>query len=219
MIKNSIKKDHRNVRYSKKGLKTRERILAVATKMFARYGFAGTSMDDLSEKVGIKKASLYHHFPSKQDIYIELVDKVFSELIEIFHISFTSDDIEENAGIFLKRVMNYILKNQDYIRIFVRELLDENVPVKQISERYLPRLLEFSRDILKDGMRRGVVREGIDPIQLAFTLTGAIIIYFLFAPVIEPFIPNPLSKRAIEKRVRHIVDILMNGIRNRRKQK
>lgn len=201
----------------KRGLKTREKILKVATKLFAKYGFAGTSMDEISERVGIKKASLYHHFPSKQDIYFELVDRVLTEVLNIFQISFSSDDIVKDSEMFFMKIMDYISNNQDYIKILVRELLDENIPVRQLSQEYVPKLLDFGEKILNEGVKRGVFRKGIDPIQLAITITGAVIIYFLFIPVIEPFIPNPLSKKMIETRVKHIVDLFLNGLKAKNK--
>lgn len=46
----------------------RESILAEATKLFARNGFAGVSMDDIGAEVGISGPSVYNHFPTKADI-------------------------------------------------------------------------------------------------------------------------------------------------------
>ncbi|MEM4326494.1 MAG: hypothetical protein QXU40_04270 [Candidatus Pacearchaeota archaeon] len=111
--------------------------------------------------------------------------------------------------------MDYISRNQDYVKILIREILDENVPVRQLSQEYVPKLLSFGQKILEEGAKKGVFRGGVDPLQLSITLTGAVIIYFLFIPIIDPFIPDPLSKKAIEKRVRHIVDVFLNGIKRR----
>lgn len=51
----------------------REDILARATDAFVTHGYAGTSMADLARAIGIQKASLYHHFPSKQALFIACV--------------------------------------------------------------------------------------------------------------------------------------------------
>lgn len=213
MEKTSRTKTHR---MRKRGLRTREKILQASKKLFAKYGFAGTSMDEISEKVGIKKASLYHYFSSKHDIYFELVERIFEEVISIFQISFTSDDIIGDSEKFFRRIMEYISKNQDYIRIFVRELLDENIPVRQLSQKYLPALLSFGKKILDKGVSKSIFRKGIDPLQLALTVTGAIIIYFLLVTAVEPFLHQPVSKRAIRKRVKHLTDVILNGIRSRK---
>ena len=45
---------------------TRERILEVALGLFERQGYAGTSLRDISDQLGVTKAALYYHFPSKE---------------------------------------------------------------------------------------------------------------------------------------------------------
>ena len=205
-----------NTKIRKRGKKTREKILKVATKLFAKYGFAGTSMDEIAERVGIRKASLYHHFSSKQEIYEELIKRVFAEIIKIFQVSFSSGDILKDAENFISKIMNFILQNEDYVKILLRELLDENLPVKQFALEYVPKILSFGLEILERGRKEGIFKENVDPIQLSITLTGAIIIYFVLRPVIEPFIKSPFSKKAIAERVKHISDVILYGILSNR---
>ncbi|OZI19251.1 TetR family transcriptional regulator [Bordetella genomosp. 9] len=45
-----------------------ERILSVAKKIAQAHGYGGLNLRSLAEEVGIKAASLYHHFPSKADL-------------------------------------------------------------------------------------------------------------------------------------------------------
>lgn len=45
-----------------------DRILAAATKIAQAHGYGGLNVRGLAEQVGIKAASLYHHFPSKADL-------------------------------------------------------------------------------------------------------------------------------------------------------
>ena len=53
---------------------TRERILDVALDLFARHGFAGTSVRQLARAVGLRESSLYNHFAGKEAIYHALID-------------------------------------------------------------------------------------------------------------------------------------------------
>lgn len=50
------------------GPNSRERILAAATTIAQAHGYGGLNFRDLAEAVGIKAASIYHHFPSKADL-------------------------------------------------------------------------------------------------------------------------------------------------------
>ena len=59
---------------------TRVRILDAARALFAERGYAGTSMRDLAESLGMTKAALYYHFPGKADILLALVEPLLAEL-------------------------------------------------------------------------------------------------------------------------------------------
>jgi AcrR family transcriptional regulator len=59
---------------------TRERILAVALELFAERGFAGTSVRDISEALGVSKAALYYHFTSKDEILDAVVTPVIDRV-------------------------------------------------------------------------------------------------------------------------------------------
>ncbi len=59
---------------------TRSRILDAARRLFADRGYAGTSMRDLAEELGMTKAALYYHFPGKAQILLALVEPLLDEL-------------------------------------------------------------------------------------------------------------------------------------------
>ena len=47
---------------------SKDRILQTATRIAQAHGYGGLNYRDLAEQVGIKAASIYHHFPSKADL-------------------------------------------------------------------------------------------------------------------------------------------------------
>jgi AcrR family transcriptional regulator len=58
----------------------RNEILAAAAELFAEKGFAGTTVRDIADSVGILSGSLYHHFTAKEDMVEEIFTAYFDEL-------------------------------------------------------------------------------------------------------------------------------------------
>ena len=59
---------------------TRQRILDIAVDLFIEQGYAGTSVRDISERLGMTKGSLYYHFASKEDVLTALVTPLVEDL-------------------------------------------------------------------------------------------------------------------------------------------
>ena len=58
-------------------LNARERVLSVAEMLFRQRGYNVVKMRDIAEEVGIRQASLYYHFPSKEQLFITVIEQVF----------------------------------------------------------------------------------------------------------------------------------------------
>jgi len=54
---------------------TRTRILDAAAAGFAERGYDGTSVAEICDRAGVSKGAFYHHFPSKQDLFLELLER------------------------------------------------------------------------------------------------------------------------------------------------
>jgi AcrR family transcriptional regulator len=75
----------------------RAAILATATEAFVSHGYAGTSMADLARAIGIQKASLYHHFPSKESLFVACVTEGYDGAARRLE-SIRSDDTITDQG-------------------------------------------------------------------------------------------------------------------------
>ena len=64
---------------SRKPTNTKERILDTATNLFSTHGFAGTSIDDILQAVGITKGAFYHYFNSKDHLCQAVLDIAVAE--------------------------------------------------------------------------------------------------------------------------------------------
>lgn len=65
-----------------RGKRSRERIVRVATELFARHGYAGVTMRQLGEAADLDNSSLYRHFPDKRSLAAAALDSAVGELLE-----------------------------------------------------------------------------------------------------------------------------------------
>jgi len=64
----------------RRGEETRSHLLQAAEDCFAQSGYDGTSVAEICRGAGVSKGAFYHHFPSKQDIFLELLDRWMAAL-------------------------------------------------------------------------------------------------------------------------------------------
>ncbi|WP_391485600.1 TetR/AcrR family transcriptional regulator [Acinetobacter pittii] len=61
---------------------TRKKLIEVARRAFAEYGYADTSMDKLTAEAGLTRGALYHHFGDKRGLFATVVDQIDSQMAE-----------------------------------------------------------------------------------------------------------------------------------------
>jgi len=89
---------------------TREKIVSVSTKLFSRFGFHKTSMDEIAKIARKAKGSLYYHFASKEDLFCEVVSIEIQKLKD--QLSFIIDNNDLSASGKLKQ---YLIKRMEVL--------------------------------------------------------------------------------------------------------
>lgn len=81
---------------SQAGTSSRDKILEAATKIAQAHGYGGLNLRALADEVGIKAASLYHHFPSKADLATAVARRYWEDAAKGLDVlsSRTSDPAE-----------------------------------------------------------------------------------------------------------------------------
>ncbi len=59
-----------------RGRTTRAQLIAVATRLFASRGYDGTSIEAVLAESGVSRGSLYHHFKSKEELFLAVMEDV-----------------------------------------------------------------------------------------------------------------------------------------------
>jgi AcrR family transcriptional regulator len=110
---------------------TRERILAVANELFTEQGYEGTSLREISDRLGITKAALYYHFRSKDEILTTLLKPFFELLDDLLGRLEDARDVEAWADA-LTWMVTKIFDYLDFFRLMgsnrhVVELVHESI--------------------------------------------------------------------------------------------
>src|SRR2546428_159783 len=103
---------------------TRERILNAATEVFAARGYHGTVVDNIVAASGTSKGAFYHYFPSKQAIFLTLMDELASAVEQGAEVAIGS---EQGALSKVEAALRVVLETAAARRDLVRILLIEAV--------------------------------------------------------------------------------------------
>lgn len=101
----------------------RAQILAAAARLFAKEGFTGASVASLAREVGVSKAALYHHFPTKEAILAALLVGYATELAaEVEAIEAGSGDAIVRLRALIARLVERYEGEADVHRVQLNDL-------------------------------------------------------------------------------------------------
>ena len=83
---------------------TRQRALDVALELFTEQGYEKTSLREIADRLGIKKASLYYHFPSKEALLAGIMDNLLAPVDELVAWSQTQPRTAETRQEVVRRI-------------------------------------------------------------------------------------------------------------------
>ena len=190
-----------------------ERILASAKDLFAEFGFNAVSMNAVADRAGVSKANIFHHFKSKNELYLAVLKSACSHSrSQIEQLGHGSGSLVERLRDYSRSHLAHILRDEKITRLIQRDLL-ENGPQrgKEFAEQVFGQ--NFSRlvDILRTGQKKGELRKEIDPAMLATLLIGADVFFFQSREVLRHF-PDVGFVDTPEHYSSMLVDILLSGI-------
>jgi AcrR family transcriptional regulator len=188
-------------------LTTRATILAEASHLFAEHGFEGTSLNDIAAGVGIKRASVLHHFPSKEAIYQEVFNTALAEWVgRVMEAS--QQERPDRGWSYVDDILTtafwYFSDNPEFVAILRRELLSRDSKLGiDLAEGIRPMFQQACNYFLRE-MDAGTFRR-FDPEQLMLTGYGALMSYFSDLFFWETLLGrDPRDPEMLERRLENI---------------
>ncbi|NDL60678.1 TetR/AcrR family transcriptional regulator [Phytoactinopolyspora mesophila] len=150
-----------------------ESLLQVAAKLFNERGYDGTSMEDLSRKLGITKSAIYHHVPSKQELLRLAVNRALDGLFDVArHVESMPGPAIERLEALVRGSVGVLTDRLPFVTLLLR--VHGNTKVERDA---LARRREFDRfaaELVKQAEAEGDIRPDIDPAMTARLLFGLI---------------------------------------------
>ncbi len=160
---------------------TRARILAAAKSEFARLGLAGARVDEIADKANANKRMIYHYFGSKESLFALVLEESY---LDIRHAEqeLELDDLPPRDALekLVTFTWDYYLANPEFITLVNSANLHKAKHLEG-SERLQEAnrsLIDLVANILDRGVKDGVFRAGVDPLQLNITI-AAVGYYYL----------------------------------------
>ncbi|MBA8841443.1 TetR/AcrR family transcriptional regulator [Ochrobactrum sp. RH2CCR150] len=192
---------------------TKLRILEAAKKEFAKNGLGGARVDDIAEKAKSNKRMIYHYYGSKEDLFRIVLENVYLE-IRAAEQKLNLKDLDPKAALerLVRFTWEYYLKNPEFLTLVNSENLHRAKHLKksEIVRASSRKLVSMVAELLERGVRDGVFREGIDPVQLNITI-AAVSYYYLTNRFTGSIIfeRDLMAKSALEDRILFNVETIM----------
>jgi AcrR family transcriptional regulator len=180
----------------------KDEIIAEATRLFAERGYEGASMGDLAERVGLRKASLFHHFASKDVLYATVLGQLLEGVQRAVVAASMSEGSFEQRLDALSDALTTTLGASPYAaRLLVREVMDWGPVVRGGLGRTIQDVLVGSLEFAKAGQREGVFNSQLDATQAIVSIIGIHFMPFAIGDLIEKFTgDSPFQSAFIEDR-------------------
>ncbi|MDH3212445.1 MAG: TetR/AcrR family transcriptional regulator [Myxococcales bacterium] len=199
-----------------KKARSQRRILEAAKEVFFRDGFMGANLDEVAEKAGVAKGTLYRYFDSKAELYVAILSHN-GEIFEDKLRNALSPDLPPMER--LRRASHFYFRhyveNPDYFQIFwaienqsVIGELPESM-VEQVTELWERNLRLLAR-IIEEGARDGAFL-AYDPWETAnilWTLANGIIQTERSAP------RRRVRRRPLDRVFDDAIDLVLRGLAN-----
>jgi len=171
-------------RRERQSLERRERLFRAALDLFARKGFAETTVEDITNAADLGKGTFFNYFPSKEHILL-----AFAEM-QLGKLRAAADEARaknEPTRVFLRslgaRMTQEPIRNPSIIRILLQAFLS-NTPVRESMMDLQARVIAIHTEIIRLGQQRGEIRDDLPPEVLANvfrqTVFGTLLIWSLY---------------------------------------
>jgi TetR/AcrR family transcriptional regulator len=189
------------------------RILAAAQQLFARKGFAATSIQEIAEAAGVSKSNVFHHYKSKEELYIAVIRCACTEAGAR---AVESLDGPDPFSLRLQRMMTadieFMFEQPERAQLVLREIMntgpdDPDQPAPSVLRANSAELVAT----IRAAQQAGEIRADVDPAAVAFLFLAANKFYFQARNVIR-HLPEVDFADDHHRYVAKVADLVLKGV-------
>lgn len=196
----------------------RDKILEAAEALFARRGYAGVGMSEIADAVGLSKSSLFHHFPSKAQLYAAVADRILREVEDATAQALAGGGSPaERLDRWVDTIIDLLGSRPAHARMLLRSLFEDDElsgtsdEERAVNER-LRRIIGRTSDLLREGMGAGQLRAAHIPHTLQ-SLIGLLIYHFASGDFGAEMLGRPVFAPAeVKRRKDEVRNLLHHGL-------
>jgi len=196
----------------------RAKILDAAEELFARRGFAGVGLSEIADAVGLGKSSLFHHFPTKAQLYAAVVERILSEIeAALMRALAAGGSPVERLDRWVDTIIDLLGTRPSHSRLLLRSLFEDDElsgssDEERAANETLARVVESVSRLLREGMASGALRVASIPHTLQ-SLIGMVIYHFASGDFGAELFGRPLFAPAeVRRRKDEIRALLHHGL-------
>jgi len=195
---------------------SRERLLQAGVKLFARRGPDGASVAMIARQARLNRRMLYHYFGSKSGLYRAVIryayEQISSAEVELAHVILPAEELLEKM---IRAYYQFLAGHPEVVRLLTWENLRQGKAAREIDiTTFKAPIIQALRIALTRGKEEGRFRKNIDEKQLLISCMALSFFYFSNRHTIGQALGVDLAApEAIEKRIRHVLTLLLDGIR------
>jgi TetR/AcrR family transcriptional regulator, cholesterol catabolism regulator len=139
-------------------------IIDAAAQIFARRGYHGASTQDIADVLGVRQASLYYYFPSKE-VALEMVCArgVEGFVENAIRVTEGAGSAQQKLAGLIEAHLEPILERGDYVKVFLNERRYLPTESRRRIGRHSRAVEKIFEDVLRAGVEKGEFRADLDP--------------------------------------------------------
>jgi AcrR family transcriptional regulator len=202
---------------SRKGsVATRDALLAAGTRLFARRGFDGASLEAIARLARANKAMISYYFGGKEGLYRAiLADTLEPVLRRTEGLRKLPRPAPERLRAFIFYFAEMVERHPDLPAMILREVLSGGRHLDERALGYFLSLFAVVREILEEGVRRKSLRK-VDPFLTHLSVIGGLVFFFVTHPLRKRLAREgrlPMQLPAPDAYVRHFALLMIHALK------